>query len=89
MAFAEVQQFFHYFTTGIDSQIDEWPLMSNPNLVFGIVAAYVAFVLHFGPKFMEGRKPYDLKWFIVAYNAFQVIYSGAVIYLVSEIAQKL
>jgi len=37
-----------------------------PTLI--ITAVYVLFVTWIGPKFMENREPYKLKWPIVIYN---------------------
>lgn len=38
----------------------------------------------FGPKFMESRKPYELKKLLVAYNFAQVLFSAWLFYEVSS-----
>uniref|UniRef100_A0A0K8WIQ1 Elongation of very long chain fatty acids protein n=1 Tax=Bactrocera latifrons TaxID=174628 RepID=A0A0K8WIQ1_BACLA len=43
-----------------------------------ISIAYYAFVKHIGPKIMEKRKPLDLKYVLLAYNAAQVFINGGV-----------
>ncbi|XP_067640855.1 very long chain fatty acid elongase F-like isoform X2 [Eurosta solidaginis] len=37
------------------------------------IIAYLSFVLHYGPKWMEQRKPFNLKYVMRVYNAIQVI----------------
>ena len=41
----------------------------------GILAAYLYFVLSWGPRQMEHRKPFELKKTLVIYNFFQVLLS--------------
>lgn len=47
-------------------------LLSNPFKPVGILAVYLYFVLHWGPKFMERRKAFKLDNVIKCYNLLQV-----------------
>ena len=59
-----------------DKRMDEYPLMGSPLYTIFMCAAYVYAVKVAGPKFMKDRNPYDIKRFMVFYNAAQVIVSG-------------
>lgn len=56
-----------------DRRVDGWPLMSSPVPTAAICATYVVMVTLIGPRFMRGRRPYNLRRFLVAHNAFQVV----------------
>ena len=58
-----------------DKRADGWFLMDDFLEVLAIVVAYLLFV-GFAPRFMEKRKPFDLKWLIIPYNFFMVAVSG-------------
>lgn len=62
-------------SNGVDKTIDNWLLMSSPLPLLTLVGAYLTFVLKIGPAFMANRKPFNLQKLMVAYNAFQVIFS--------------
>ncbi|KAH8260940.1 hypothetical protein KR044_000897, partial [Drosophila immigrans] len=51
-----------------------WPLTT-------IIAMYLIFVLKLGRKFMEHRKPYNLKKVLAFYNIFQVIYNSILFFI--------
>ncbi|XP_060617510.1 very long chain fatty acid elongase 7 [Anolis sagrei] len=51
-----------------DPRVDGYPLMSSPLPQTVIIGAYIYFVTHLGPKFMENRKPFDLRQIMVFYN---------------------
>lgn len=55
-----------------DSRSVDLPLMDANWKVPAIIAVYLLAVLKFGPRFMENRKPYDLKNWIRLYNLVQV-----------------
>ena len=44
----------------------------GPWTTMAIVAAYLYFVLVFGPRYMKNREPYSLKNFALAYNVAMV-----------------
>jgi len=58
-----------------DERMDGLPMLSSPLPTLLICLAYVYLVKVAGPKFMEHREPYNLKTFLVIYNAFQVAFS--------------
>lgn len=51
-----------------DPRVLEWPMMRNPLQVLLLLTGYLFLVLKWGPKFMEKRKAYDLKWIMIVYN---------------------
>jgi len=50
-----------------------------------IMATYLYFVLSWGPRYMQHRKPYDLTNFLIVYNMAQVFIS---IFLFYEVSTK-
>lgn len=63
-----------------DPRTRNWPLMSSPFPTLLICFSYVYLVKVLGPKFMENRKPFQLKELLIAYNLFQVIFSTWLFY---------
>ncbi|XP_063704312.1 uncharacterized protein LOC134833792 [Culicoides brevitarsis] len=59
----------------VDKEVDKWPLMSSPVPVITILVAYLVFVLKVGPEWMKNREPFQLKNFMIAYNAYQCLFS--------------
>ncbi|KAK9500607.1 hypothetical protein O3M35_001845 [Rhynocoris fuscipes] len=59
-----------------DRVVDDWPMMSNPAPVLLLTGFYLYFVLSLGPKLMEHRKPFDLKYVMIVYNFCQVVFSA-------------
>lgn len=55
--------------------VDSWPLMGSPIPLLCITSTYLLYVLKFGPKMMEKRPAYQLNTLMIAYNAFQVVFS--------------
>uniref|UniRef100_A0A336LKC7 Elongation of very long chain fatty acids protein n=1 Tax=Culicoides sonorensis TaxID=179676 RepID=A0A336LKC7_CULSO len=53
-------------------EVDEYPLMSSPAPILVMTAIYLFVVLKLGPAYMEKRKPYDLRKFLIFYNLFQI-----------------
>merc|ERR1712018_538631 len=49
--------------------------MSSPLPTILICATYVYLVKVAGPNFMTNRKPYNIKNFLIVYNALQVVFS--------------
>ncbi|XP_050520234.1 elongation of very long chain fatty acids protein AAEL008004-like [Daktulosphaira vitifoliae] len=64
-----------------DEKIDNWLFMSNPWLVLSIITVYLLFILKIGPILMKNRKPFNLKYILLLYNIFQVIYNGYLVLL--------
>nr|CAD7195081.1 unnamed protein product [Timema douglasi] len=63
-----------------DPRVKDWPLIGSPVYLLVIVALYLFFVLVAGPKFMENRRPYNLKKIIAVYNILQVLANAYLFY---------
>uniref|UniRef100_A0A182F0V8 Elongation of very long chain fatty acids protein n=2 Tax=Anopheles albimanus TaxID=7167 RepID=A0A182F0V8_ANOAL len=66
---------YRNFSQGADPLIDSWLLMQTPTPILSITGLYLLFVLWFGPRWMERRKPFELKYTLIVYNALQVVVS--------------
>lgn len=67
-----------------DPRVKDWFLMSGPGPTIAIVLVYVFIVKVAGPKFMENRKPYELRKTLIIYNTFQVLFSTWLFWLALE-----
>ncbi|KAI9551252.1 hypothetical protein GHT06_002295 [Daphnia sinensis] len=56
-----------------DLRTDGWPLADSPMTPVLLCFAYLFMVKLWGPKFMEGRKPFQLQGVLIAYNALQIV----------------
>ncbi|CAN7998826.1 unnamed protein product [Ixodes hexagonus] len=56
-----------------DPRTRGFPLIGNPAMVMSLIVGYLYVVKVWGPRWMEDRKPYDLKRVIMAYNASMVV----------------
>ncbi|XP_034659820.1 elongation of very long chain fatty acids protein F [Drosophila subobscura] len=63
-----------------DPRVAHMPLVGNLWIVLAFVGLYLAFVLHYGPKWMEHRKPFELKTVMQVYNVVQVV-ANSIIFL--------
>ncbi|ALC41559.1 CG17821 [Drosophila busckii] len=63
-----------------DPDAANWALLEPGWHVFLLYAAYAAFVFRVGRKFMENRKPLNVKTPMIVYNAFQVVYNSILFY---------
>ena len=61
---------------GADPRVRDWLLMSSPAPTLLICLAYLLVVRVLGPIFMKNREPYSLKYPMLAYNLFQVLFNG-------------
>lgn len=59
-----------------DPRTRGWFLVDSPGLLLTILVAYLYFCKVAGPRMMKNRKPFELKGFMLAYNAFQVVFSA-------------
>ncbi|KAG7196570.1 hypothetical protein KM043_016505 [Ampulex compressa] len=76
-----VVHFYHFiFHDLADSRTTDWFLMSSPMPGTTILIGYLYFVLSWGPKHMEHKKPYQLKNILVLYNFLQVLLSTWLFY---------
>lgn len=55
-----------------DHRLDYLPFTSAHS-VFLLIGGYLYFVLNFGPKFMENRKPFNIDKILLYYNGLQVV----------------
>lgn len=55
-----------------DPRTKDFPLIGNPTMVISLICGYLYLVKVWGPRWMEERKPYDLKRVIMAYNVLMV-----------------
>ncbi|CAG0893144.1 unnamed protein product [Cyprideis torosa] len=62
------------FLASGDQRTATWPLSWSPIPVLAIVAVYLCSVV-FIPKFMKDRPAYDLRTFLLVFNAFQVSFA--------------
>ncbi|KAH8306960.1 hypothetical protein KR044_001656, partial [Drosophila immigrans] len=60
----------------IDHVIEQLPFQGSAWPVTTLLIMYLLFILKFGKKYMENRKPYNLKNILIGYNIFQVICNG-------------
>ncbi|XP_035911000.1 elongation of very long chain fatty acids protein 4 isoform X2 [Anopheles stephensi] len=80
---------YRNFSKGADPVIDAWPLMQTPTPILTITGLYLLFVLWIGPRWMERRKPFEMKYTLIVYNASQVVWTGAWVYLMLKIFELL
>lgn len=67
----------------VDGRLEDWLLMSSPWPTIAMTIAYLI-ICKVGPKFMENRKPWQLRGFIVIYNFCLVLLSAYMFIEVSE-----
>jgi len=63
-----------------DKRMDGLPLLSSPLPTLIICLTYVYIVKVAGPRFMKNREPYNIRTFLIVYNAAQVIISAYIFY---------
>lgn len=66
-----------------DPRTNNWLLMSSPFPTLAICLSYVYLVKVLGPRLMENRKPMDLRYVLIVYNLFQVLFSTWLFYEVN------
>uniref|UniRef100_A0A336M5W3 Elongation of very long chain fatty acids protein n=1 Tax=Culicoides sonorensis TaxID=179676 RepID=A0A336M5W3_CULSO len=66
---------YHDLHTGHSSEMDNWLLFGSPGPIITLLVSYTIFVLYLGPRWMQNRKPFNLKYIIIFYNAAQVFYN--------------
>ncbi|EDV94683.1 elongation of very long chain fatty acids protein AAEL008004 [Drosophila grimshawi] len=63
-----------------DPRIINIPFIGNLKYMVSVIVIYLLFVLYFGPKWMEKRRPFELKYVMQLYNAIQVV-ANTIIFL--------
>ncbi|XP_055321833.1 elongation of very long chain fatty acids protein AAEL008004-like isoform X1 [Sitodiplosis mosellana] len=69
-----------YMDSTGDPRTRDWPMMSSPFPTLVVCLAYAYFVKVIGPKLMENRKPFNLRYILILYNFIQVIFSAWLFY---------
>ncbi|CAN8005039.1 unnamed protein product [Ixodes hexagonus] len=70
---AEANDKYAYLLSLRDPRTVGWGLTADLRFVLPLALGYLYVVKIAGPRWMMNRKPYKLKWAIMAYNLFQVI----------------
>ncbi|XP_034946113.1 elongation of very long chain fatty acids protein AAEL008004-like isoform X2 [Chelonus insularis] len=70
-----VDKFHEILDKNADQRTTNWFLMHSPFPTLFICLTYVYIVKVLGPKWMENRKPFQLKKVLIVYNLFQVLFS--------------
>jgi hypothetical protein len=65
-----------------DPRTNDWILVGGPLPLLTILITYNYFCLSAGPRWMKDRKPFDLKYVLIVYNAVQVVFST---WLINEV----
>ncbi|KAH8306956.1 hypothetical protein KR044_001652, partial [Drosophila immigrans] len=73
----------------IDPVVAKLPFLGSPWPAAFVVLGYLLIILKFGKKYMENRKPYDIKHIMIGYNIFQVVYNGILFSILGEHKIKL
>eukprot|EP01104_Vermistella_antarctica_P000741 TRINITY_DN1085_c0_g2_i1.p1 TRINITY_DN1085_c0_g2~~TRINITY_DN1085_c0_g2_i1.p1 ORF type:complete len:290 (-),score=72.58 TRINITY_DN1085_c0_g2_i1:249-1118(-) len=68
-----------------DPRVNDWPLMSSPIPTLVLCALYLL-TIFLGNKFMESRKPFEIRWLVVLHNASLVALS---FYMFAEIGRQM
>lgn len=69
-----------YMDSNGDPRTRDWPMMSSPFPTLVVCLSYGYFVKVIGPKLMENRKPFNLRYTLILYNFIQVIFSAWLFY---------
>lgn len=64
---------FYLFT---DPRVKDWPMTQSPFPTLAICIFYAYFCKVLAPRWMENRKPFDLKQILIYYNLFQTLFSA-------------
>lgn len=75
-----IDSFHHYMEKYGDPRTQGWPMMSSPLPTLALCLGYVYLVKVLGPRFMENRKPFQLKNTLIVYNFVQVVFSAWLFY---------
>lgn len=59
-----------------DPRTKDWIMVKYPSIVLWSVGIYLYFVKVWGPRYMKGREPFNLRYVILIYNAFMVTCSA-------------
>ncbi|KAI1296783.1 Elongation of very long chain fatty acids protein 7 [Halotydeus destructor] len=69
---------FDFWERNGDPRVRDLPLLSGgPIPVLTIIGSYLLFVYYLGPKFMENRKPIEMRPLMLFFNSFMLAVNGA------------
>ncbi|GAM19933.1 hypothetical protein SAMD00019534_031080, partial [Acytostelium subglobosum LB1] len=63
----KLQTDYEYYLTLRDVRVMNWPLLNRPNEMLYLIAAYLVFIF-IGKKVMATRKPFELRYPLLAHN---------------------
>lgn len=66
----------------LDTRLQHLPFTSIESIIV-VITLYLLFVLKWGPKFMEKRRPYNIERILLFYNAIQVMANSSIFIYVS------
>ncbi|XP_055677229.1 elongation of very long chain fatty acids protein 7-like [Lutzomyia longipalpis] len=70
----KIFELYVYFNDEVsDPRVYPWPMMKNPFPTIAVLLLYLQLVLKWGPRFMEKRKPFNLRYIMIAYNSAQIV----------------
>ncbi|XP_064488418.1 very long chain fatty acid elongase 1-like [Ornithodoros turicata] len=70
-----------YYILLADSRTRSWPLMGSPVPIASIIAFYLLFATHLGPRLMRDHKPLNIRRIVCIYNVIMVCLSFYFIYI--------
>lgn len=73
-------RFHKFLDVSGDVRVKNWPLMSSPLPTIAICVTFAFLSKFVGPRYMENRKPFELRKVIVLYNLAQVVFSSWLVY---------
>lgn len=71
-----------FLDTFPDTRLQHLPFNSIESVII-IITLYLLFVLKWGPKFMENRRPFNIDRILLCYNGIQVVANFSIIAYVS------
>lgn len=70
-----LEQYDSFMSLG-DERAIQYPLLDSPLPCLSLLTCYLLFVKVIGPDFMKNRKPFDLRYLMIAYNFSMVLLNG-------------
>lgn len=74
------------FSHLLDTRLQHLPFTSIESIIV-VITLYLLFVLKWGPKLMEKRRPYNIERILLIYNAIQVMANSGIFVYVSIIEE--
>jgi len=74
MALETLSGYYEFILETGDTRTADMPFIKSPKYVVCAVVLYLLMVI-FGPRIMEKRQPFQLRYVLIGYNFFSVIFS--------------